>query len=125
MPAELLDLRVERVDVEDTATTLFLWVDGSNPMRLIDGTEDEDEDGTWDLRQRMPAWTAGTYELAIGTSDEIRSNSVPVEVIVPEPQYSREEAADLVARGVGAIAGNLEMVLENPDPQWQSFMSGT
>jgi hypothetical protein len=120
-PGEMLDLHVERIDV-DVETDLVLWVDETDPRRFLDGSRDDG--GTWTLHQRMPAWRDRTYELAVGTADEVRSNTVEVDVVVPEPAYSREEAATILSDGVAAITGNLGLVLENPDPQWQSFMSG-
>lgn len=126
-PAELLDVRVERVDVP--ASVLCLWV-GDTAVRVIQAsqiagadTPEDFSDDVHQVRMLLPVWSPGTYTLAFGNETEIRSNTFDIDVVVPERAMPREAVADLMASALGHVVTDTRAIFESPDPEWQDMLS--
>ncbi len=111
----VLPAYVEPVDAGD---------DGGGPGDAgVDASTDASASaGEYRFAQVVPVLEPGRYTFAIGTQTEPRTGTRTIEVVVPAPRMTREEAASVYADGLAGLAMEARALLDLEDPAWQEYL---
>ena len=127
-PGELIQLRVDGIRPSEGPAMLWVGRDGELMMGFVSARREEPADpegdpdapAAWVLTTPLPVMQAGTYQIGVGTADELVTHSFPIEVVVPEPRLSQVQTATALASGLRALVADVRSAISEGDPEWEA-----